>query len=228
MILSACRGVGGRSQNHGVRAGLNALECSPTTPAASDPKKRSARCTSSLTRWNPIHRGAVIRVSSTSARISNVRFENLRIEESPRLISLWIGKAVWTRDNERGHIDGVTFNNIRATAEPLRVDLRGFDETHRVESVVFDNVVVNGKPLSSDDVKTNAFVTKVKVRDSRPAITMLDPPEKAHGDLHMSAPVPDNDPEGLKKYDREAFDLFDAPQQDPLWSSRADPSPHPG
>ena len=31
-----------------------------------------------------------------SAHISNVRFENLRIEESPRLISLWIDKASWT------------------------------------------------------------------------------------------------------------------------------------
>ena len=38
-----------------------------------------------------------------SARISNIRFENIRIEETKRLISLWIGKAVWTRDEARGH-----------------------------------------------------------------------------------------------------------------------------
>jgi hypothetical protein len=98
-----------------------------------------------------------------SARISNVRFENLRIEESPRLISLWIGKAVWTRDDARGQIDGVTFQNIRATAKPLRVELKGFDETHLVENVLFRDVVVNGQPLAVGDVKTNEFVKTIRV-----------------------------------------------------------------
>jgi hypothetical protein len=99
-----------------------------------------------------------------SARISNVRFENIRIEESPRLISLWIGKAFWTRDDVRGHIDGVTFENIRATTQTLRVELTGFDETHAVENVSFQNVSVNGQPLSLEQVKTNAFVRGVTIR----------------------------------------------------------------
>jgi len=30
-----------------------------------------------------------------------------------------------------------------------------------------------------------------------------------HGDLHMTAPKPENGPEGLRKYDSEAFTLFD-------------------
>jgi len=98
-----------------------------------------------------------------SARIRNVRFENLRIEESPRLISLWIGKAVWTRDDERGHIAGVLFRNIRAQADPVGVELQGFDETHAVENVVFEDVVVNGKPLAPADVKTNAFSRNIRV-----------------------------------------------------------------
>jgi len=114
-------------------------------------------------------RDTAMRTSSTSARvyhcdsarISNVRFESIRIEESPRLISLWIGKASWTRDDERGHIDGVIFKNIRAKADPLRVELKGFDETHTVENVLFEDMVVNGKPLALPDVKTNAFVRKV-------------------------------------------------------------------
>ena len=83
-----------------------------------------------------------------AARVSNVRFENIRIEESPRLISLWIGKFVWTRDPERGHIQGVTFKDIVATADPLRIELNGFDETHAVSDVVFQDVRVNGKPLT--------------------------------------------------------------------------------
>jgi hypothetical protein len=99
-----------------------------------------------------------------SARISNVRFENLRIEESPRLISLWIGKASWSRDDARGHIDRVAFKNIRAAANPLRVELKGFDQSHAVEDVTFDDVMVNGQPLNSADVKTNAFVKKLELR----------------------------------------------------------------
>jgi polygalacturonase len=99
-----------------------------------------------------------------SARITNVRFEDIRIEESPRLLSLWIGKASWTRDSERGHIDGVTFKDIRATANPLRVELKGFDAAHAVENVRFEGVVVNGKPLAPADVKTNAFVQPPVIR----------------------------------------------------------------
>ncbi len=102
-----------------------------------------------------------------SARISNIRFENLRIEESPRLISLWIGKAFWTRDAERGRIEGVVFKDIQAAAEPLRVELKGFDEGHAVERIVFENVTVNGRPLAPADVKTNAFVRGVVVRRSQ-------------------------------------------------------------
>jgi len=99
-----------------------------------------------------------------SALIRNVRFENLRIEESPRLASLWIGSAVWTRDTERGHIEQVRFKNIQAKADPLRVELKGFDETHAVEDVVFEAVVVNGKPLTTADVQTNGFVKGMTIR----------------------------------------------------------------
>ncbi|OHB65723.1 MAG: endo-polygalacturonase [Planctomycetes bacterium RBG_13_62_9] len=98
-----------------------------------------------------------------AARVSNVRFENLRIEESPRLISLWIGKFVWTRDQERGHIQGVTFKDIVAVADPLRIELTGFDETHPVRDVVFQDVRVNGRQLTRADVMTNAFVRNVSV-----------------------------------------------------------------
>ena len=99
-----------------------------------------------------------------SARVSNVRFEDIRIEESPKLISLWIGKFVWTRDTQRGHIQGVTFKNIRATAVPLRVELQGFDEAHTIEDVLFEDVVVNGNPLVRTDVKGNAFLRNIRVR----------------------------------------------------------------
>jgi polygalacturonase len=99
-----------------------------------------------------------------SARISNVRFEDIRIEQSRRLISLWIGKFVWTRDPERGHIQGVTFKNIRASGAPLSVEIHGFDAAHLVEDVLFQDVVANGKPLERSDVKGNAFLRDIRVQ----------------------------------------------------------------
>jgi polygalacturonase len=97
-----------------------------------------------------------------SARITNIRFENLRIEESRRLISLWINKAFWTRDEERGHIDGVVFRNIAAPASSL-IELKGFDAEHAVENVQFQNVTIEGQPLTVPDVHANEFVRGVTV-----------------------------------------------------------------
>jgi hypothetical protein len=87
-----------------------------------------------------------------------------RIEESSQLISLWIAKATWTRDGERGHIHWVVFRNIRAKADPLRVELKGVDQTHAAVNVLFEDVVVNGKPLGSSDAKTNTFVQRVSTQ----------------------------------------------------------------
>ena len=98
-----------------------------------------------------------------AARISNIRFENIRIEETRRLISLWIGKAVWTRDEARGHIDNVVFKDIRAVGKEPRVEFTGFSETNVIENVTLTNVAINGKPLKPEAIKSNAFVRNVKV-----------------------------------------------------------------
>lgn len=98
-----------------------------------------------------------------SSRVSNVRFENIRIEETRRMISLWIGKAVWTRDEARGHIDNVVFKDIRAVGKDPKVEFTGFSEANAVENVTLDNVTINGSPLKRDDIKSNAFVRNVKV-----------------------------------------------------------------
>ena len=103
-----------------------------------------------------------------SARVSNVRFSDLRIEDSRRLISLWISKAVWTRDEQRGHIDGVTFDRITATGSPLKIELQGYDAEHQVENVAFRAVLLNGKPLTTADVKSNPFVRNVTISPSPP------------------------------------------------------------
>lgn len=96
--------------------------------------------------------------------VHDVTFDNIRIEESRRLISLWIGKAIWSRDAECGHIENVTFRNIRAVGPNPSIDLKGYDSEHLVRDVRFENVVINGKPLKRDQVHQNAFVQNVSVR----------------------------------------------------------------
>ena len=106
-----------------------------------------------------------LRVYHTDAAlVSDVRFENIRIEESIKFISLWINKAVWTSDQDRGHINGISFRNIHASGTPLSVELKGFDEGHTVENVVFQDVTLNGKALTTDMMKINSFTKNVSIQ----------------------------------------------------------------
>jgi hypothetical protein len=102
---------------------------------------------------------------SDKATISHIRFENIRIEQSVRLISLWLDKGYYSRDEERGYIYDVVFRNIQVTGgEPLTVELKGYDEKHTVNTVMFDNVTRYGKPLTRESVYMNEFVKNVAFR----------------------------------------------------------------
>ncbi|MBX2876604.1 MAG: hypothetical protein KTR30_31100 [Saprospiraceae bacterium] len=118
------------------------------------------------------------------AVISDVTFQNIRIEEARRLISCWIGKTRWTETEERGNIRNVTFRDIMAISAPIdttltgfqdgsdwkpyiirdhaSMELTGFDEEHRVEGVLFDNVVLDGKKVEMHQVTMNEFVKGVR------------------------------------------------------------------
>lgn len=120
------------------------------------------------------------------AVISDVTFQNIRVEEARRLISCWIGKTRWTKTEERGNVRNVTFKDITATSAPIDTTLTGFqdgsdwkpyiirdhasmlltgfDETHTVEGVYFDNVIVDGKKVVAEQVKMNDFVKDVRFK----------------------------------------------------------------
>ncbi|MDR2775348.1 MAG: endo-polygalacturonase [Tannerella sp.] len=101
---------------------------------------------------------------SDKAVISRIRFENIRIEQSVRLISLWLGKGYYSRDGERGYINDVTFRNIHAVGEPMTVELQGYDKEHTINTVMFDNVTRYGKPLTREVVKMNEFVENISFK----------------------------------------------------------------
>lgn len=101
-----------------------------------------------------------------SAPVRNVVFDNIRIEEARRLMSVWIGKAVWSKEAERGRVDGVTFRKIVSAAPLLPgplADLVGFDAAHAIHDVRFEQVTVGGRPLKESDVRQNSFVSEVRV-----------------------------------------------------------------
>jgi Glycosyl hydrolases family 28 len=90
-----------------------------------------------------------------SATITNIRFENIRIEQTKKLISLWIGKQIWTRDQSRGHIQDVTFKNIQATSTtPPQLELKGYDPDHAINNVTFTGITINNQPLTPTQIKS--------------------------------------------------------------------------
>jgi len=101
-----------------------------------------------------------------SAWIRNVAFENIRIEEARRLMSLWIGTAVWSKESERGHVENVSFQNISSVVPersgPL-AELLGVNTEHAIGNVEFQHVLIGGKLLNSADIKQNEFVRNVGV-----------------------------------------------------------------
>jgi Glycosyl hydrolases family 28 len=102
-----------------------------------------------------------------SAPVSNILFSNIRIEESRRLFSLWIGKAVWSKQSDRGHIDGITFSNITSVI-PTRpnsapAELIGFDPDHAIHNVRFNRVTIGGQPLRFQDIHQNPYVQGITV-----------------------------------------------------------------
>ena len=108
----------------------------------------------------------VLRVYHTDAApVRHILFENIRIEQDRRFISLWINKARWSKDNDRGHIDDVTFRNIvteRPTADnPIQFD--GFDVDHAIQNVRLEGVRIDDRALKLSDLQMNQFVSGVTV-----------------------------------------------------------------
>ena len=102
-----------------------------------------------------------------SALIKNVRFENIRIEESVRFASLWINTAVWTTDAKRGRIEDVVFKDITvSTDKPIRrgFEFSGYDAEHAIRNVHIENVVINGERVTKEDVMMNEHVFNVTVK----------------------------------------------------------------
>jgi len=85
------------------------------------------------------------------AVISNVRYENIRVEDSrEKLIDLKVFYARSSRDEERGQIRGVHFKDIRVVGGPFPVSIiQGYDPQHVIEDVTIEDLVVHDRRITS-------------------------------------------------------------------------------
>ena len=81
------------------------------------------------------------------AIVENVLYEDIRVEDSRGLlVDFKILSSVYSKDTERGHIKNITFRNIAVEGEFIPPSLfLGYDNSHIVDNVVFDNFRIHGK-----------------------------------------------------------------------------------
>ncbi|MFJ2977582.1 hypothetical protein ACIPEP_01870 [Curtobacterium sp. NPDC087082] len=103
------------------------------------------------------------------ATVSDVTVDGFHVESQPvggQAIVLQVLKGQYSNDtgyrDERGRITGITIRDFTdVTADT--VTLSGWDATHGVSDVAFEDVVLGGAPLTTAQVRTNQFVSGVTV-----------------------------------------------------------------
>ncbi len=85
------------------------------------------------------------------AVVKDVLYENIRVEDSRGiLVDFKILDSQYSKDKEKGQIRDITFRNITVTEDiPLPSLFLGYDESHGIENIRFDNFRVNGKQINS-------------------------------------------------------------------------------
>lgn len=93
--------------------------------------------------------GALTIHNGDRAEISNVRYEDIRIEGAEeKLIDLKILYARYSRDPERGQIRDVHFRDVAVVDGTFPVSvIRGWDADHLIEDVTIENLTVHGRPI---------------------------------------------------------------------------------
>ena len=120
-----------------------------------------------------MHAGAGIYSDfSDWAWCENLTFRNVFIEKPADPIAFKIEKTRYSNSNgfldERGHFDGLVFENV--VAKGGRILLSGYDADHRIDNVYFNGCVNAGKPVNAvGDLAINDYVTHVRFNQSVPA-----------------------------------------------------------
>jgi polygalacturonase len=112
--------------------------------------------------------GAVFAIHNCDAAdVSDVLYEDIRVEHYwDKLFDVRVMFSMWGRDVTRGRVRNVTFRNIRV-AHPscnsgysLSV-VGGWDAMHPVENVVFEDIYLNERKMTSFDGEMEIFTRHV-------------------------------------------------------------------
>lgn len=101
------------------------------------------------------------------ATSENITFENFYIEKPRNAINVKIEKTRYSNDtgfrDQRGNIIGLNFINVQMAGG--HIVLNGYDNDHAIRNVTFKNCMVEGRPLTHDDVEVNKYVFNLKVEN---------------------------------------------------------------
>ena len=108
------------------------------------------------------------------AEIYDVKFEDIRIEETPgaQLIDFRITDSVWNKETEKGRIHDVIFRNIESIGKkemevlPYHSRLSGYSAESNIEKILFENIRMQGKcarTIEELGVDIYDFVSDVEV-----------------------------------------------------------------
>ncbi|WPJ95099.1 glycosyl hydrolase family 28 protein [Coraliomargarita algicola] len=120
------------------------------------------------------------------AWMENLRFENIVIEKASKPIDFHIGSTIYSNStgylNERGHMDGLVFENVKMNGGTIR--LAGYDATHRINNLRFINCVNGGEAVAGlSDISVNAFVTDIGFNEDLTPYPVLHPGSLVVADL---------------------------------------------
>ena len=93
------------------------------------------------------------------ARVSDILFKNIRIEDAPgaQLFDIRIADSVWNRDGMMGDIRDITFSDIEFIGTesndiPLSYSrVEGFCEEHDIRNIRFHNISINGSAVKNTE-----------------------------------------------------------------------------
>ena len=117
-----------------------------------------------------MERSALNICALNATNISNVTYEDIRIEKAKRLISITMPDSFWFGSlqgnwNWNGKISGITYRNIVSYSDGNNeIQMLGRGTEHMISGVTFDNVVIKGQKLglSSRLLKINKYTKNVQ------------------------------------------------------------------
>ncbi|MDF1515170.1 MAG: glycosyl hydrolase family 28 protein [Anaerolineae bacterium] len=95
-----------------------------------------------------------------NAVVSDILFEDIRVENHFRLIGLIVDKGFYGRTEERGQIENMIFRNIDSLTT-MDIHITGWDEEHGVKNITFEDLTVRGKPCEPE-IYHNLYVHDLK------------------------------------------------------------------